>query len=226
MREQGEESVKMRGVSLMVERQSFLIEDGGSIPTTPHGMRIEVCQFSDVRKVFETFHYKGGHMGGGISWCFRLHKGGITYGGAVVGKPRHGNKYVGSVEIRRMACTEDAPKNSESYFLSKIIWWIRKNTEIKSVLSYADASVGHKGIIYKAANFKRIGETAPTKHVYWNGVRYHPRSLTIERPYSHKLRAAVKSGEALVTIEKPKSVWIYEIKSADNSSYTNKEVKQ
>jgi hypothetical protein len=115
------------------------------------------------------------------------------------------------LEIRRMACLEEAPKNTESYFLAKIIWKLRKDKACDRVLSYSDGSVGHVGTIYKAANFKCVGNTGPSVHVFWKGVRYHPRSLTIERPYSHRLREAVKTGEATIETMKPKSVWIYDI---------------
>jgi hypothetical protein len=151
-------------------------------------------------------------MGGGISLCLRLDLDGKTVGGAVIGRPRHDKKYEGSLEIRRMALLDECPKNSESWFLSKTLWYLKKNTDAKSVISYADASVGHKGTIYSAANFKRIGETAPSLHVFWNGVRYHPRSLTIDRPYSYALRKALDRGDAKVERGKPKSIWMYELK--------------
>jgi hypothetical protein len=69
--------------------------------------------------------------------------------------------------------------------------------------------VGHSGTIYRAANYKQVGTTAPTKHVWWNGKRYHPRSLSIDRPYSYALRAAVAAGEATVEMGLPKLVFEY-----------------
>jgi len=153
-------------------------------------------------------------MGGGISFCLALiDVNENIVGGAVIGKPRHESKYKNCVEIRRMACLDNCPKNTESFFLSKVIWYTKKNTLFESVLSYADTSVGHKGTIYKAANFQLIGQTSESKHVFWNGVRYHPRSLTIDRPYSYRLREAVKTGEAKIETGTPKNIYIYVIKS-------------
>lgn len=40
---------------------------------------------------------------------------------------------------------------------------------------------------------------------------YHPRSLTIDRPYSYKMREAVKNGEAVVKTGQPKKIWLYQI---------------
>jgi len=152
-------------------------------------------------------------MGGGISWCFKLTFDHRITGGAVLGKPRHDKVYSSngdkSIEIRRMALLDECPRNSESYFLGKIIWWLRRNTDITRVISYADQSVGHAGTIYKAANFQVIGKTAPSCHVFWRGKRYHPRSLTIDRPYSYVMREAVKTGEASIVRGEPKLIYAY-----------------
>lgn len=179
---------------------------------SPKECTVSECKFKNIRVIFEQFHYKGGHMGGGISWCLAMYApSGLLVGGAVMGKPRHEFKYgVDVIEIRRMALLDDCPRNSESYFLGKIIRFL-KSKGIKKVLSYADASVGHNGTIYKAANFKLIGKTSPSKHIFWKGKRYHPRSLTIERPYSYELREAIKSGEAKLETGLPKLIYIYEI---------------
>jgi hypothetical protein len=171
------------------------------------------CEFADIEPIFHKYHYKGSHIGGGISYCLALVDiGGMVVAGSVLGNPRHMEKYPGCVEIRRMACLESCPKNTESYFLGKIIWFVKKNTAFASVLSYADTSVGHNGTIYKAANFRLVGQTAPSKHVFWKGKRYHPRSLTIERPYSYELRKAVEDGTATIEIGSPKNIYIYKVR--------------
>jgi hypothetical protein len=150
-------------------------------------------------------------MGGGISICFAMFIDDVLVGGSVLGKPRHEKAYKGCIDIRRMACIDSAPKNSESWFLSQIIKWLQCNTEYTGVLSYSDQTVGHTGTIYKAANFKEVGETIPSKYVEWKGKTYHPRSLSIERPYSHELRAAVERGEAEVKTGLTKKIWMYTI---------------
>ena len=172
---------------------------------------IKTCKFSDIRHIFEEFHYKKGAMGGGISVCFAMFINGELVGGSVMGKPRHEKKYKNCIDIRRMACLDEAPKNSESWFLSQIIKWVASNTSYDFVLSYSDKTVGHNGTIYKAANFGSIGETTPTKYVEWGERTYHPRSLSIDRPYSYRLREAVKVGDAIIKIGLPKTIWIYEI---------------
>ena len=202
--------------SLNGKTSLFHSEDDGSIPIFSH-YKVYECRFKDIRHIFEEFHYKSGHIGGGISHCLALMKNFETVGGIVIGKPRHEKKYskdgkIEVVELRRMACLDECPKNTESYFLGKTHWWLKKNTSIERVISYADQSVGHKGIIYKASGYKLIGETAKSKHIFWKGKRYHPRSLTIDRPYSYKLREAVKTGEAVIETGEPKLIYEYYLK--------------
>lgn len=173
---------------------------------------MQFCTFSDIRHLFKEFHYKGDAMGGGISICFAMLIDNKLAGGSVLGKPRHESKYKNCVDVRRMACTDEAPSNSESWFLGQIINWVTRNTAYNFVLSYSDKSVGHNGTIYKASNFKQIGETSPTQFVRYNGKTYHPRSLSIERPYSYELREAVKKGEAIIETGLPKIIWLYTIR--------------
>lgn len=173
--------------------------------------QLKVCDFSDIKHIFEKYHYKKSAIGGGISVCFAMLIDGELVGGSVLGKPRHEGKYKNCIDIRRMACIDNAPHNSESWFLSQIIRWCATNTDYGYVLSYSDKTVGHNGTIYKAANFKNIGETQPTKYIVWNGKTYHPRSLSIDRPYSYSLRDAVNKGEAVIHTGMPKLIWLYEI---------------
>ena len=173
--------------------------------------KIRTCKFNDIRHIFEEFHYKKAHMGGGISVCFAMFLDDKLVGGSVLGKPRHEKKYKNCIDIRRMACLDSSPCNSESYFLGQIIKWITSNTDYENVLSYSDMTVGHSGTIYKASNFKEIGITSATKYVEWQGKVYHPRSLSIDRDYSYRMREAVNKGEAIIKTGLPKRIWLYPI---------------
>lgn len=169
------------------------------------------CKFKDIRHIFEGFHYKKGHMGGGISTCFALYINDELSGGAVLGLPRHSGKYPNAIDIRRMACLDNAPQNSESYFIGQIKRWVKENTSFQSILSYSDMTVGHKGTIYKASGFELVGETSPTKYVLWKGVTYHPRSLSIDRAYSYQMREDIKTGQAELKTGLPKKIWMLSV---------------
>lgn len=209
-----------RGDSLMEEHDLFQGQGGGSAPTSPLQFKVYECLFGKIQHIFRDFHYKSNHIGGGITQCYQLNYGGGVFGGAIIGKLRHdktysknGKKYL---ELRRFACRDDCPKNTESYFISKIIMYLKKSNISDGLISYSDLSVGHVGTIYKASNFKLIGKTTPTKHVFWDGKRYHPRSLTIDRPYSYELRNAINNGNAEIVDGEPKLVFLYEFKRVEH----------
>jgi hypothetical protein len=172
---------------------------------------VVACEYSDVSQIFKKFHYKGSRIGGGITQCFALIYAHKVVGGAVLGPPRHSSKYPGAIDIRRMACLDSSPRNSESYFIGQLVKWIRKNTDARYVLSYSDLTEGHIGTIYKASNFQCVGQTSPSMNVWWNGERYHPRSLSIDREYSYRLREAIQTGEAYIEEGKPKRIWIFDL---------------
>lgn len=201
----------------MVSQKTSQSENGGSNPTSPHQFRIREGKFSDFSELLKKYHYKSSKIGGGISHHLVLEYNKKIYGGIVIGKMRHANKYdEKAVELRRMVLHPDCPKNTASYFLSKTIWWLKNNTDISVVLTFADRTVGHVGTCYKAANFEFVKETPPTIHVLWKGLRYHPRSLSIDRPYSYRMREAVKTGEAIVEKGKSKLLYKYEIRRKSN----------
>ena len=186
------------------------------IPKSPKECYVRNCEFGEISRILKEFHYKEDHIGGGIDCCLAMKFNGLTVGGVVIGKLRQDQAYSKDgkrcVELRRMALLDAMPKNSESWFLAQTIHMLKKHTNYTHVISYADKTVGHQGTIYKAANFKNIGETAPTDHVFWNGKRYHPRSLSIDRDYSRRLQEAIKTGEAKVETGLPKIIFEYEIK--------------
>ena len=199
----------------MAEQDLFQGLGGGSIPTSPLQCFIRPCNFKELSFIFRDYHYKKDHMGGGIDFCIACCYGAMVMGGCVIGKLRQDKAYSVSgkkcVEIRRMALIDAMPKNSESWLLAKTIWFLKKHTDYTHVISYADKSVGHVGTIYKAANFKLIGQTAPIDHIFWNGTRYHTRSLRVDRDYSRRMKEDLKIGKAVIEEGLPKSIYEYQI---------------
>lgn len=57
-------------------------------------------------------------------------------------------------ELARLFILDRTPKNTETWFVSRAIRWIRRNhPQVGALVSYADPSAGHEGIIYKAGNW-------------------------------------------------------------------------
>ena len=67
----------------------------------------------------------------------------------------------GLFELSRLCLTPDiqmAEHNLASWFVSRSIKKLRKDTAVKAILSYADDN-HHKGTVYRACNFKYYGLT-------------------------------------------------------------------
>lgn len=77
--------------------------------------------------------------------------------------PRETNKRYSvaqSLELARLFIEDSAPKNSETWFIARAIRYIKRRfPKVELLVSYADPSVGHKGTIYKAANWILDGRT-------------------------------------------------------------------
>ena len=63
-------------------------------------------------------------------------------------------------ELARLYILDSEPFNSETWFMAQAIKWVRiTHPAVEILVSYADPSAGHKGTIYKAANWIQDGRT-------------------------------------------------------------------
>lgn len=138
-------------------------------------------------------------------------------GVAIYGNPmsRHYNKN-DTIELRRLVLIDDTPRNSESYFISRTLKWLDKNTKYAMVVSFADPNHGHQGTIYKASNFQYDGRES-------NGnpriVKLGDKDIHIRQLYQKKdgeydegarrLQALVKTGEATIEKQEQKHRYMY-----------------
>lgn len=205
--------------SSMVERSLFQMEDGGSIPTSSlqiANYSVHKCEWKSLTRLLARYHYRKDSIGGSIKVCLGVWCEGEIIGGAVLGNPWHPETYAENgkyrpIELRRLVFIDDAPKNSESWLIGKVGWWLRKYTSYNRILSYSDLGKGHTGVIYKAAGFTCLGETAVGSSVRFEGREFHMRSLSIDRDYARELSEAVKSGNAVVADTGRKIIWIRDI---------------
>ena len=124
------------------------------------------------------------------------------------------------LELRRLVCIDDTPKNTESYFIGKTLRWLKQNTDIEVVVSFADQHYGHAGTIYKASNFDYLGETAPGQVLMVDGREMHSRSLNQkDRPYGRELKRRYDEGDPNIFFKKRKPKHIY-------TYYLNKKIKR
>jgi hypothetical protein len=124
------------------------------------------------------------------------------------------------LELRRLVCIDDTPKNTESYFIGKTFKLLKQTTDMEVVVSFADQHQGHTGVIYKASNFDYLGETSKGRILMVDGKEMHSRSLNqLDRPYGRELNRRYKAGDENIFWKntKPKHIYTY---------YLNKKIKR
>ncbi len=198
------------------------------------GWQVERVAFKTARPLIEKLHYA--HRDGQpctIQWkyCFGLFRPDPSFPfwihadmvGAMVytlpSGPTAGKSYCPEapekvLELRRLVVINDTPKNAESFFIGRTLRWLKRCTDTKLIISYADPVQGHVGTIYKASNFKYMGRSSGGTMLEVDGKLVHGRSLTIDRPYAKILAARVKAGDDGVKIIKtePKHLYSYKLR--------------
>lgn len=185
---------------------------------------VKPCSRNEIKDFIETHHYSKSINGCKFSYGFGLFDGDILIGAAFFGEmammgqwKRFADSEEKVIELRRLCCIDDTPKNTESYFIGKMLRWLEKNTNIELVVSYADQTFGHCGTIYKASNFEYRGWNPGAKVINWNGKIYHDRAMRVKykgklKPFAERLAKAVESGEAFFQETAGKHTFVYNLR--------------
>lgn len=189
------------------------------------GYYVKHVSRSDVRDFIELNHYSGNINGCIADFCFALYNESNEMVGAMFyGRMAMANQWKrfsvipeNVIELRRLCCVDDTPRNAESFFIGKTIRMLKRLWRKDGVIvSYADKEYGHKGVIYKASNFKMIGEVAGAKVIYWNGKRYHDKTIRTKykgelKPFAKRVKSALESGEAFYKKTAGKYTYVYNL---------------
>ena len=154
----------------------------------------EVCGICniDAKTYIHANHYSHGSHGG-PSPCYGLYQGegGLfgerkLLGVAMFATPCSenvrasvfGEKYVDCVtELHRLHLLDITPRNSESWMISRILRQLHiDRPDIRAVVSFADPTEGHLGVIYQATNAIYYGVSGKSR--FWmdtEGRLRHPR---------------------------------------------------
>lgn len=163
----------------------------------------------DIATFIEKWHYSGSINGCITDYCFSLYDddkmiGALFYGRmAMAGQwKRFSEKESDVIELRRLCCIDDTPKNTESFFIGATLRWLKRNTAHRVVVSYADAEYGHTGTIYRASNFTLEGKRVGARVIIFNGKRYHDKAIRTKhngklKPFAERIKEALKTGEAV-----------------------------
>ena len=185
---------------------------------------VEAVPRAEVAKFIEQWHYSGSINGCKSSYAFGLYEGMRMVGAMLYGEmamlnqwKRFADSSDEVIELRRLCCIDDTPKNTESYFIGWTLRWLKKNTSVKVVVSYADAEYGHTGTVYKASNFTFDGKRAGAPVIMWNGRRYHQKAIRTKykgelKPYAKRLIEALENGEAQYVKTAGKYCYVYRLR--------------
>ena len=183
--------------------------------------KVYPCKRGFIEKFIEQNHYSGSINGCISDYCFALLRGTELVGALFYGKLAMANQYKrfcvkenDITELRRLCCIDNTPRNTESYFISRTLKWLQKNTKLKMVVSYADAEYGHTGTIYRASNFKYLGFSKGAKVIEYNGKLFHDKSIRTYyngklKPFAEELKLALENGTAKYKSTKGKHTYIY-----------------
>ena len=138
-----------------------------------------------AREIISTFHYSKTYPDSTL-YCYGGYLNGKLIGVICYGMGCGKNQYTsiypkienGSyLELTRLWVANDMPRNSESKLISTSLKMLP--SQYKLIVSFADESKGHCGIIYQATNWYYLGKNGGGKMIEKNGITKHTRLLGI-----------------------------------------------
>ena len=100
------------------------------------------CDRNEIKEFIEHWHYSNNVNGVNSPQCFKLLDKGDLIGAMMYGWISMAGvwkKYVGEekhlIELRRLCCIDDTPKNTESYFIGKTLRWLKQNTDAEVIIT-------------------------------------------------------------------------------------------
>ncbi len=147
-------------------------------------LQVEPVLRSVVRRLIETQHYLHS-MPAASRLCFGVYRDGELSGAVVfTSGARHAHRLLSAAKpnevatLARLWLRDDLPRNSESRVIGIVLRHLKRFTDWKLVLSYADPGVGHVGVVYQASGWLYVGQGDPTSYVRLpDGKLHHPRSV-------------------------------------------------
>ena len=188
------------------------------------GWTVRLVERKTVRDFIEKWHYSNSINGCIADYCYALFKPcGEMAGAMFFGRMAMANQWKRFsenesevIELRRLCCIDDTPKNTESFFIGRALRLLKKDWGKGIVVSYADKEYGHSGVIYKASNFKMIGEIKGAKVIIYNGRRYHDKTIRTKykgelKPFAKKVKEALENGDAFYKKTAGKYTYTYSL---------------
>jgi len=146
-------------------------------------LRIKQVPANYIRQYVATYHYS--HiMPDNAFECFAGFYGNKLAGVIVFGNGANNNTFRALIpdmelkncrELTRLWSPDGMPKNTESKLIKESIKLLPK--EVYLIVSFADPSHNHQGIIYQASNFYYCGMSNPSKMLTNGKEKFHVRTI-------------------------------------------------
>lgn len=202
------------------------------------GWYVDQVSRADVTKFIEQWHYSGSINGCIADYCYALFDaGGMMKGAMFFGRMAMANqwkRFADSedqvIELRRLCCVDDTPRNAESFFIGKSLRLLKRDWKGNIVVSYSDKEYGHSGVIYKASNFEMVREIKGAKVIIHGAKRYHDKAIRTKykgvlKPFAVRLIEALDKGEAHYKTTKGKYTYVYNLRKP-TSNHTPEEKRK
>ena len=174
------------GDGVMETQLTFQLDEGGSIPTSPlqSFLSVEKIDTKLGKEFVRKYHYSHGIHNGPM--CYGLWDNKELIGVLALATPCSENVCASVfgldmkrsvTELHRLVLLDEAPKNTESWFISRVLRLFKKDRpNYSAILSFADATQGHVGTIYQATNAIYTGMSGKTTFYLDQDKRLrHPR---------------------------------------------------
>lgn len=149
-----------RADSVRVAHPLFQTEGGGSTPTSALQLQFEVTDRQTMQDLNRLWHSRLPRFKSGAP-CriyYAAEYDGVLYAVAAWSNPVSAMIDPTWLELRRLAISDDAPKNTASRMLGWMVRDIRKRfQEVPRLISYQDPAV-HNGTIYRASGWTSTGK--------------------------------------------------------------------
>ena len=185
-----------------------------------------------IKQFIEEHHYSHSINGLKTSFCFALYDsldmvGAVLFGGlSTTAWKKYGSSEGSVIELRRLVISDHMPRNTASWFVSRALKYIKVNSAVEIVVSYADPLYSHVGYVYQACNFIYIGKTPPDTLFYDSEYdrTYHSRALRTKykgqyKPFVVRLRKKLVEGKLVKIRTQGKYTYVYPLNRHTKSRF-------
>lgn len=169
---------EQRADGAIVAYPLFQGEDGGSLPTSALQLRFEEIDMMDACALNRRWHSMlprtdlGNMLCGNMSVAYAAEFSGMYLAVAIWSQPIIRSIMDGkTIELRRLAISSDAPKNTASRMLAVMRRLVKKKYDfLEKAVSYLAVDV-HAGTIYKASGWAPVGKVVEARPQRFTGSR-------------------------------------------------------